>query len=126
MLLRAVRKQGRVVDFTRVVVDDAAARLLQFDHLFLLGRGLRASVGEQVGNPVLIDRYRRVLESGDTQSFEQLHLVEGRHEVIVHRVARLGDGVEVNLDNRRTARPGCALLAPEATRHAAFAPGMSP
>lgn len=101
--LHAVREQGRVVGFTWVFVNDAAARLLDQAHRFLLGRGLRARVGGPLGNPVLIDRYRRVLEHGNPQSFEQLHLVDGRQDIVVHRVARLGDGVEVTLTERGAA-----------------------
>lgn len=106
--LNAVREQGRVVDFTWAFVDDAAAHLLHRADRFLLGKGLRANVGGPLGNPVLIDRYRRVLEHGNSQSFEQVHLVDGRQDIVVHRVARVGDGVEVILTNRGAARRACA------------------
>lgn len=111
--LTAVREQGRVVDFTWAFVNDAAAHLLHRADRFLLGKGLRANVGGPLGNPVLIDRYRRVLEHGNTQSFEQVHLVDGRQDIVVHRVARVGDGVEVILTNRSAAwRAQAAALEP--------------
>lgn len=101
--LHAVREQGRVVGFTWVFVSDAAARLLRSVHRYLLGRGLRVNVGAPLGNPVLVDRYRRVLDEGLVESFEQVHLVDGRLDIVVHRVVPVGDGVEVTLTNRSAA-----------------------
>jgi hypothetical protein len=118
--LHAVREHGRVVDFTWVFVSEAAARLLHCDHLFLLGKGLSANLGGPLGNPVLIERYRRVLENGNTQSFEQVHLVSGRQDIVVHCVRRVEEGVEVMLTNRSAARRACAD-ALESRLHAATA-----
>lgn len=121
--LHAVLEQGRVADFTWVFVNAAAARLLQSAPRFLLGKGLRANIGGPLGNPVLIDRYRRVLEHGNTQSFEQVHLVDGLQDIVVHRVARVEGGVEVTLINRSAARRAHAA-ALESRLHAVGAQGL--
>jgi len=100
MRLRALREHGRVVDFTWESVDPAAARLLHCDPLDLLAKSLSETVsGGPLGHPALIDRYRRVLEFGNAQSFAQVHLVDGHQDVVVHRVVRHGDGVAVTLTN---------------------------
>jgi hypothetical protein len=106
--LQAVREYGRVIDFNWVFVSEAAARLLHCEPLLLYGRGLRANLGGPLGNPALIERYRRVLENGNTQSFEQVHLASGRQDIIVHCVRRVEDGVEVMLTNSSAARRACA------------------
>ena len=100
MRLRALRERGRVVDFTWESVNPAAAKLLRCDPLDLLTRSLSETVsGGPLGHPALIDRYRRVLEFGNAQSFAQVHLVDGHQDVVVHRVVRHGDGVAVTLTN---------------------------
>jgi hypothetical protein len=124
MRLHALREGARVVDFTWVFVNDAAARLCRCEPLSLLGKGLRANVAGALGHPVLIERYRRVLEHGNTQSFEQVHLVDGRQDIVVHRVRRVGDGVEVTLTNRSAARRARAAEL-ESSRHLATAQVLS-
>ena len=100
MQLRAVRERGRVVDFVWIFASSVAAELLHCDPLTLRGRSLREVVtAGPLGHPALIERYRRVLEHGNSQSFEQVHLVDGRQEIVIHRVAREGDGVMVTLTN---------------------------
>ena len=100
MRLQAVRLRGQVVDFVWESTTSAAAHLLRCDPAALLGRRLRevAAVGP-LGHPALIDRYRRVLEHGNAQSFEQVHVVEGRQELVIHRVVPVNDGVNVTLTN---------------------------
>jgi len=110
MRLLALRECGRVVDFTWESVNPAAAKLLRCDPLDLLRKSLSETVsGGPLGHPALIDRYRRVLEFGNAQSFAQVHLVDGHQDVVIHRVVRQGDGVAVTLtnlsaDRRRQAR----------------------
>ena len=100
MQLRAVRERGRVVDFVWIFASSAAAELLHCDPLTLRGRRLReVAAAGPLGHPVLIERYRRVLEHGNAQSFEQVHLVDGRQEIVIHRVVPEGDGVLVTLTN---------------------------
>lgn len=100
MRLRAVRDRGRIVDFTWEAVNLAAAKLLSCVPPDLLAKGLSETVsGGPLGHPALIDRYRRVLEYGNAQSFAQVHLVDGHQDVVVHRVVRMGDGVAVTLTN---------------------------
>lgn len=100
MRLRAVRERGRIVDFTWNSVSPAAAKLLRCSPLELLGKGLSETVaGGPLGHPALIDRYRRVIEHGNAQSFAQVHVIDGQQDVVVHRVVRMGDGVEVSLTN---------------------------
>jgi hypothetical protein len=98
--LKAVRLDGRVIDFTWESASDTAARLLHCDPLALRGRRLRnAGAAGPLCHPALIDRYRRVLEHGNAQSFDQVHVVEGRQEVVIHRVVPDNDGVTVTLTN---------------------------
>ena len=52
-----------------------------------------------LGQPDLVDRYRGVLEHGHARSFAQVHIVEGRPEVVIHRVVPEDDGVGVMLIN---------------------------
>ena len=100
MRLQALRVSGRVVDFTWESASSAAAHLLHCDPAALLGRRLREVVAVgPLGHPALIDRYRRVLEHGNAQSFEQVHFVEGRQEIVIHRVVPVSDGVTVSLTN---------------------------
>jgi plasmid stabilization system protein ParE len=100
MSLRALRERGRIADFIWSSVGPAAAKLLRCSPLDLLGRRLSETVsGGPLGHPALIDRYRRVIEHGNAQSFAQVHLIDGQQDVVVHRVVRAGDGVEVSLTN---------------------------
>ena len=100
MRLRAVREGGRIVDFRWEFVSAAAAALLHCTADELLGLGLSETVsGGPLGHPALIDRYRRVLEHGNAQSFAQVHVIDGHQDVVVHRVVRMGDGVAVTLTN---------------------------
>lgn len=106
MHLQAVRERGRVIDFTWESAGSVAARLLHCDPLALQGQRLlrNAVIAGPLGHPALIDRYRRVLEHGNAQSFEQVHLVDGQQEIVIHRVVREGDGVTVTLTNLSAER----------------------
>jgi PAS fold len=100
MSLRALRERGCIVDFIWTSVGPAATKLLRCSPFELLGRRLSETVsGGPLGHPALIDRYRRVIEHGNAQSFAQVHMIDGRQDVVVHRVVRAGDGVEVSLTN---------------------------
>ena len=100
MQLNALRQRGRIVDFVWEFASDAAAALLHCDPQTLRGRSLRdVAAAGPLGHPALIDRYRRVLEHGHAQSFEQVHVVEGRQDIVIHRVVPEGDGVLVTLTN---------------------------
>ena len=41
----------------------------------------------------LIHRYRRILERGHTESFGHMHEVDGRQDVVIHRVVPSADSV---------------------------------
>lgn len=97
--LQAVRAAGQVVDFRWAFVGTAAARLLNCAAHSLLHKGLREVAAGPLAHPALIGRYRRVLEHGNAQSFEQVHRVDGLQVLIAHHVASVGDGVEVTLIN---------------------------
>jgi hypothetical protein len=100
MQLNALRQRGRIVDFVWEFASDAAAALLHCDPHTLRGRYLRdVAAAGPLGHPALIDRYRRVLEHGNSQCFEQVHFVRGRQEIVIHRVVPEGDGVLVTLTN---------------------------
>jgi len=104
MRLQALRERGRVVDFALAFANEAAARLMRCDPQALLGKGLRANVAGPLGHPALVERYRHVLVHGNTQFFEQVHVVDGLQDIVIHRVQRMGDGVEITLTNRSAAR----------------------
>ena len=98
MRLVAVRDQRHIVDFRWEYANALAARLMHTHPLKLIGRGLREAVGP-LGHPALIDRYRRVVEHSNAQTFEQVHAVGGGQDLVLHRVVRSGDGVVVSLTN---------------------------
>lgn len=100
MRLRAIRRGGEVVDFAWNVASDAAAALLRCRPAVLTGRSLSAwqDAGPR-GQPLLIDRYRRILDHGRSESFDHVHQVDGRQDVVIHRVVCEGDGVAVTLFN---------------------------
>ena len=100
MRLQAVREHGRVVDFVWRSASNAAAHLLHRDPYDLIGERMRdVEASGPVGHPALSERYRRVLEQGHALSFEQVHVVAGRQEVVIHRVVPERDGVTVTLTN---------------------------
>ncbi len=100
MRLTAVRdRSGGIVDFVWVSCNAAAARLMYCAASDLPGRHLRDGVAGPLGHPVLVERYRRVIEHGNPQSFAQVHLLDGTQDIVDHRVVRLGDGVIVTLTN---------------------------
>ena len=100
MRLQAVREHGRVVDFVWRSASNAAAHLLHCDPYELIGERLRdIEAAGPLGHPALIERYRHVLEQGHALSFEQVHVVAGRQEVVIHRVVPERDGVTVTLTN---------------------------
>lgn len=100
MRLLAVRKHGRVVDFVWRSATSAAAHLLHCDPYDLVGESLRElEKAGPLGHPALLERYRCVLEEGHAQSFEQVHVVAGRQEAVIHRVVPERDGVAVTLTN---------------------------
>lgn len=104
MRLSAVRdRAGRIVDFVWVSVNAAAARLMYCTPGDLPGKHLHEVAGP-LGHPVLVERYRRVIEHGNAQSFSQVHLLDGTQDIVVHRVARDGDGVIVTLTNLSAER----------------------
>lgn len=100
MRLQAVREHGRVVDFVWRSANNAAAHLLHCDPYDLIGERLRdIEAAAPVGHPALSERYRSVLEHGHALSFEQVHVVAGRQEVVIHRVVPERDGVSVTMTN---------------------------
>lgn len=101
MRMQAVRECGRVVDFIVQSASSTAAQLLRCEATALPGQRLcvvLAAVNPN-GHPVLINRYRRVLEHGRARSFSQVHVVDDRQEIVIHRVVPEGDGVSVTLTN---------------------------
>lgn len=103
MRLTAVRAHGRIVDFRWDYANAMAGRLMQTHPLQLIGKALR-EVGGPLGHPALIDRYRRVVEHGNPQCFEQVHVLGGGQDLVLHRIVRSGDGVLVCLTNLSAQR----------------------
>lgn len=100
MRLLAVREHGRVIDFVWRSASNAAAHLLHCDPYDLIGESLRdIEKAGPLGHPALIERYRRVLEQGHAVSFEQVHVIAGRQEIVIHRVVPERDGVAITLTN---------------------------
>jgi hypothetical protein len=110
MRLRAVRSRSEVVDFTWDFASESAAALLRCRPVVLNGRTLRAwqDAGPR-GQPPLLDRYRRILDQRRTQSFDHVHEVDRRQDVVIHRVVCEGDGVAVTLINLSANRRAQAL-----------------
>ena len=123
--LVAVREGARVVDFTWRSITGTAPRLLHCEPSALYGRRLRNSAAAGLlGQPGLVERYRRVLELGDPQAFEQVHLVDQSQDIVLHRVLPLsgGDGVCVHLINLSAQRRALAQrrrISDAQARHAA-------
>lgn len=110
MGLRAIRSRGEVIDFVWDVASDAAAALLRCPADVLRGKYLCAwQDAGPPGQPRLIDRYRRILERGRTQSFDHVHAFDGRQDVVIHRVVPGGDGIAVTLTNLSANRRAQAL-----------------
>lgn len=110
MRLRAVRSSGEVIDFVWDAASDAAAALLRCTPGVLRGRYLCAwQDAGPPGQPRLVDRYRRILGRGRTESFEHVHEVDGRQDVVFHRVVLDGDGVAVTLINLSADRRAQAV-----------------
>lgn len=100
MQLTAVRERsGRIADFVWVSGNAAAAHLMHCRAQELPGKHLLDEVAGPLGHPVLVERYRRVIEHGNAQSFAQVHLVDGMQDIVIHRVVRHDDGVTVTLTN---------------------------
>ena len=99
VLLRPVRRGGQVVDFEWVFSNTAAQSLLGRDLRALRDKRLH-TVGVAACGPLeSLDRYRSVLEQGDSRCFEQVQLVNGRQCIVAHHIARAGDGVAITLVN---------------------------
>ncbi len=111
MRLQAVRsRSGRVIDFVWHFATDAAAALLRCGPGVLPGKHLGAwQDAGPPGQPALVDRYRGIFEQGRTQSFDHTHWVDGRQDVVIHRVVREADGVAVTLINLSANRRAQAL-----------------
>ena len=110
MRLRAIRSRGEVVDFAWDYASDAAAALLRCRPAVLNGRTLCAwQDAGPLGQQPLLDRYRRILDHGRTQSFDHVHGVDGRQDVVIHRVVCEGGGVAVTLINLSANRRAQAL-----------------
>ena len=84
-------------------ISVAAVPLLPCRAWQLLGRCMSEGRAGAFDHPVLIERYRRIVEHGAPRSFEQVHLVQGRQDLVLHQVVRLGDGVAVTLINLSAA-----------------------
>jgi PAS fold len=100
MRLRAVRSLGLVTDFVWHHANAAAATLFHQSPQALRGQSM-GELPEVVrrGQPALIDCYRRIFEQARTQSFDHVHWVEGRQEVVIHRVVCEPNGIAVTLTN---------------------------
>lgn len=105
MRLGALRdKSGRIVDFVWDYANATAAHMMYCTADEMPGKRLLDEVAGPLGHPVLVERYRRVIEHGNAQSFAQVHLLDGQQDVVVHHVSRDGDGVIVTLTNLSAER----------------------
>ncbi len=109
MHLHAVREAGRIVDFSWDSADVNAARLMAWHADALHGKRLTEVIAGPLDHPALVGNYRRVVEHGNAQSFAQVHWIDGRQDIVIHRVVRMGDGVAVALTNLSANRRAQAL-----------------
>lgn len=115
--LRAVARADGALDFMWQLVNEAAERLLPCKAWQLTGRYMSEGRAGVFDHPVLAERYRRVIQDGLAQSFEQVHRIQDQQDLVIHHVSRTadGEGVDVMLINlsatRRTPR---SLGAPPA------------
>jgi PAS fold len=114
MHLHAVRGLGCATDFVWNYASAAAATLFHQSPQALRGRSM-GELPEVVppGQPALIDCYRLIFEQARTRSFDHMHWVEGRQEVVIHRVVSEADGIAVTLTNLSANRraQACRLRA---------------
>jgi tryptophan synthase beta subunit len=113
MHLHAVRKAGCIVDFSWDAADATAARLMAWHADALHGMRLTGVIAGPLDHPALVDNYRHVVEHGSAQSFAQVHSIDGRQDIVIHRVVRMGDGVTVALTNLSANRRVQALRLDE-------------
>jgi len=113
MRLRAVRRSGRVVDFMWEYVGASVAPLLNCAPGRLHGRCMHELAVGPLGHPALVERYRRVLEDGMPQTFEQVHCIGGKQAIVTHCVVPLDDGfgMGVGVTLTRTTAGGRAHSA---------------
>ena len=121
MRLHAVRSGlGRVIDFIWDHASDSAAVLMRSRADALHGKRLCAWQDRSpLDQPALVEHYRRILESGRAQSFDHVHWVDGRQEMVIHRVICEGDSIAVTLINLSANRRAQARrLQIESSRNA--------
>lgn len=102
--LSAVPRADGALDFMWEYVSETAAPLLPCRPWQLLGRRMSEGRAGAFDHPALIERYRCIVEQGAPRSFEQVHLVQGQQDLLLHKVARMGEGVVVTLINLSAAR----------------------
>ena len=117
MTLRAVRDNGRLVDFTWDYASASARRLLNHSGTELRGMCLREVLGHEADHPALFDQYRRVVEHGARQAILHVHVVNGVNDTYRHGAVRLGDGVAVTLTNLSAVRRERSLLLEFTAQH---------
>ncbi len=117
MTLRAVRDNGRLVDFAWDYASASAVRLLNLHGPELRGMRLRAVLGHEADHPALFDQYRRVVDHGARQAILQVHVVNGVNDTFRHGAVRLGDGVAVTLTNLSAVRRERALQLEFTAQH---------
>ena len=109
MRLRAIRRGERVTDFMWEFISASTVTLLGCDPVGLRGKCMGEVAVGPLSHPALIARYRRVIEHGEAQSYEQVHLVDGMQDLVLHRVMPLcdADGVAVTLTNLSAHQRAC-------------------
>ncbi len=86
-----------MLDFKWDYIGVAAAALLSCPVRQVLGRCMSEGRAGAFDHPALIRRYRRIVEQGAPQYFEQVHRVLGQQHLLAHHVMPTGEGVAVTL-----------------------------
>ena len=114
MCLLAVPCADGTLDFKWDYIGVAAAALLSCPARQVLGRRMSEGRAGAFDHPVLARRYRRIVEQGAPQQFEQVHRVLGQQHLLVHHVMPTGEGVAVTLIDLSAPRH-IARTRPQAT-----------
>jgi len=90
--LKALREHGQIADFKIEFMNQATDHLFELNSTALVGKKL-SETPSYLGEPVLIDQYHKVVESGQAAELETLYKKGRTEKWFLVSLARLDDGV---------------------------------